>query len=110
MNLHYIVLFASSIIAAMGQLLLKLGASSSITGMLTSGKLWVGLCCYGVSTLLWIYVLSKEPLSKAYPFTALTFVLVYFLSYTILNETISLMQIVGAFVVLIGFMILALAS
>lgn len=110
MQYSYLILLASSIIAAIGQLLLKLGAATSIVGMLTSGKLWVGLCCYGLSTLLWIYVLSKEPLSKAYPFTAFTFVLVFFFSYLILHETISLMQIIGILIVLIGFLVLALAS
>lgn len=108
--MNYIILLLSSVFAALGQLFFKLGSTVSPLSMIFSVKIWIGLILYGAGTLLWIYVLSKEPLSKVYPFTALTFILVFFLSYFILNEAISLVQIIGVIIILVGFMVLALAS
>lgn len=108
--MNYIILLLSSILAALGQLFFKLGSIANPLSMIFSVKIWIGLVLYGLGTLLWIYALSKEPLSRVYPFAAFTFVLVFFFSYLILHETISLMQIIGILIVLIGFLVLALAS
>lgn len=108
--MNYIILLISSIFAALGQIFLKLGANQNIYEMLLSIKLWIGLTLYVVGSALWIYVLSKEPLSKVYPFAALTFILVFVFSYLFLNEMISMTQVLGILFILVGFVVLALAS
>lgn len=110
MIIDYIILFTSSLLAAMGQIFLKLGANQNIYTMLFSIKLWIGLIFYIVGSALWVYVLSKAPLSKVYPFAALTFILVFIFSYLFLNEIISITQVTGIACILVGFIILAFAS
>lgn len=73
-----ILLTASAVAAAAGQLLLKHGADGrqNLSGFLNA-SIAAGLILYGIGTAIWIYVLSSEKLVNVYAFTALTFVLVY---------------------------------
>lgn len=63
------------------------------------------LALYGIATILWIYTLKKVPLSIAYPFMALAFIIVPMLSYFILNEKISTNSIIGTVFIIIGLII-----
>ncbi len=47
-----------------------------------------GLGCYGLSLLVWIYVLSKADASFAYPFLGLGFVMVTVAGCTLLGEPV----------------------
>jgi len=58
------------------------------------------LALYAVVTLVWIWVLQFVPLSLAYPFMALSFVLVPVASWLLLAEQLGVRYIVG--VLLIG--------
>lgn len=66
-----------------------------------------GLACYGLSLLLWIYVLSKADASFAYPFLGLGFVIVAVAGYAILGEPMSARKILGTLVIAGGVIILA---
>jgi drug/metabolite transporter (DMT)-like permease len=101
-------------IASIGQAILKNSlnglelkeSSLNIEFVITVFSQWqilLGLCCYSFSAILWIYALSKCNLSKIYPFTALSFILVILLSRFTLGETISSNQSLG-----MGFIILGL--
>jgi multidrug transporter EmrE-like cation transporter len=105
-----LTLFCASLLAAFGQLLLKLGADGghSISDFLNS-RIVLGLASYSLSTIFWIWALSKAPLSVAYAFTALTFVLVYFASSWVLGERLPLVAVLGIGCVVLGFVLLALA-
>lgn len=97
--------------AAGGQILFKLGATGS-RGMLDflNPAIFGGLALYGVSTLLWIYALSRLPLVVVFPFTALTFVIVYVCAYFILGEVPSWQGYLGVFCVLVGLALIATSS
>jgi drug/metabolite transporter (DMT)-like permease len=81
----YALVLASVLIAACGQLLLRYGMTrigvahpDAHGGQLlvqAARSLWVigGLAVFGLSSLLWMITLSKVPLSRAYPFTAVGF-------------------------------------
>lgn len=110
MNINYVILLFSAILAALGQVFLKLGSmGGSITTILFSSQIWLGLIFYVMGSVLWIYALSKEPLSKVYPFAALTFILIFFFSYFFFNENISLRQLLGLFFIFLGFIVLSLS-
>ena len=98
-------------IVAAGQLLFKRVASdvSGISGnaailrhimfdpwFLSATALYVG------ATLLWILALREIPLSKAYPFMALAFVLVPAGAVVFYGETLGLRYFVGLGLVLLG--------
>lgn len=70
---------------------------------------WVvlALFVYGVSVLLWMYVLSKTDVSLAYPFLSLGFVFVAIFSYLFLSEPLGLQKIIGIATVAVGVIVLA---
>ncbi len=66
---------------SVGQLLFKKAAmllppQPAITDWLFNGWLIVALALYGLTTLLWIWVLRSAPLHLAYPFMGLAFLIV----------------------------------
>jgi len=46
-----------------------------IAGFLPNGYFFVALILYAALTVLWVWILSYTPLSRAYPFLALAFAL-----------------------------------
>ena len=96
-------LVVSCLLAAFGQLLFKWGAAGNAT-LIAYANPYIagGFAAYLVSTVLWLYALANERLSVVFPFTALTLVLVYVVSYFVLDEQISGRQIAGALFILGG--------
>lgn len=68
---------------------------------------FVALAVYGAATLTWIRVLQTVPLSLAYIFMSLSFVLVPAISIIVFRETLSLRSMIGAVVIVIGVIISA---
>ncbi len=93
----YFLLLISSITASLGQVFFKLAK-----GNFFSFHLLLGLFMYTLSTALWVYSLKYLPLSKVYPFTFLTFAFVLVLSHFLFGERISLINIAGALLIIIG--------
>ena len=95
------------------QLLLKQGASAgggvSIAGLPINSKLVIGVILFGLSFLVWIFILAKENLSFAFPFAVgLGYSTVAALSIFVLREPVSPLQMTGIIVVLIGLTMIAL--
>lgn len=105
----FIALLAGAIFAASGQVLFKIGASGreSLTDFI---NLWIfgGLVLYGIGTVLWIFSLSKVNLLIVYPFTALTFILVYLSGIFIFNEPTSIKALFGVSLILLGLLLITL--
>lgn len=99
----YATLVAAAVFAAGGQVLLKLGATGR-SSLVAFANLQVaaGLAFYMLGALLWIAALSKAPLNVVYPFTALTFALVYFASIVLLGERPTPLALAGVALVLVG--------
>jgi drug/metabolite transporter (DMT)-like permease len=83
-RIDYALIIASVMLAATGQVLMKLGMSAVGSGgfaaTIATGfaqpVVLLGLACYAASTVSWLIVLSRVPLSVAYPFGALSYVAV----------------------------------
>ena len=60
------------------------------------------LVLYAGFALLWVWILSFTPLSRAYPFVALAFALTPLLAGSLFGETISLRLIIGLLLILGG--------
>jgi multidrug transporter EmrE-like cation transporter len=92
-------LFLSVFFSAAAQLLLKQAAvsaeSDQIAGpsffvrALSLPSLWLGLISFGLSLALWLIVLSRMPVSKAYPFVSLGIVLTVVGGVVLFNEPIT---------------------
>lgn len=95
-----------------GQLLFKLAATSiaerraeSWLHALASPWLIAALAVYGLSTALWIAILTKEPLSKAYPFALAGAAFVPLLAHVVLAEPLSARYWLGIWIILAGIML-----
>lgn len=102
-----LLVILSALCGAIGQVLLKLGANGATQWWsFINTRLLGGLAFYALSTVLWILALSRWPLTRVYPFTALTFVLVYVASAVLLKEPVSLTVAFGAGLVLLGLVVI----
>jgi multidrug transporter EmrE-like cation transporter len=115
-----LLLFAV-ISAATGQVMLKHGmqlasARSSSTGsslvISAATSPWVlsGLVVFGISAIAWLGALSKVPLSIAYPFNAIGYLVILTASIVILHERANLLTWAGSLMVVSGVIIVVLSK
>ncbi len=104
------MLLVSVSLGAAGQLCLKYGVSllgegpsplTLIKGIFTP-YVFLGFALYGISSLVYLNVLSRLDLSYAYPFVALSFVMVTVLSWHFLGESLPLLRIIGLALIMAG--------
>jgi multidrug transporter EmrE-like cation transporter len=113
-NLPILVLILVSVLLnASAQIFLRLSARSGFASggegpvalvfdLLTRPALIGGLACYGLSILLWIYVLSRAEASYAYPFLGLGFVVVALAGWLLLGETMSIQRFGATALIVVG--------
>lgn len=110
------MLFIAVFLGVCGQLALKVGMSKgpplegislALFKALLSPYVLGGLGCYGLSSLLWLVVLSREDLSYAYPMIAIGYVVVVFLSWLLFHEPVPLTRIGGLVLICAGVVIYA---
>jgi multidrug transporter EmrE-like cation transporter len=75
---------------------------------LTSPMVWLGLVLYGVSAVLWLWVLSRLHVSVAYPLVSLGFVLTLVLGVLWLGEPFSWLRVAGCTLIVVGVSLLAM--
>ena len=115
------LLLASIVLSTAAQLLLKVGMSPTRAApAVAAGPLnalinaalspWVvaGLAAYFASAVVWLLVLSKVDVSRAYPCVALGFALTVVAAHFLLGEPASLWRIIGVGVIMAGVTIVAL--
>jgi multidrug transporter EmrE-like cation transporter len=69
-----------------------------------------GFISYGISIILWLWVLSKVDVSLAYPFQALGYIIVTILAWFIFQENINFTRIIALIFITLGLIILAFSS
>jgi drug/metabolite transporter (DMT)-like permease len=69
--------------------------------------MWVAVALYAGATLLWVRILTSVPLSRAYPFAALAFVLVPAAGYLFFHEPITLRYALGTALIVVGVAVAA---
>ena len=94
---YYVMLIVGIAIASGGQLFLKTGAMRSASGLMQFIDLYtlLGLACYGLSAVLYIVVIKKIPLSRAYPTVALSYAVVAIAAHFLWHERIGFSQLAG---------------
>jgi len=75
--------------------------------LITSVPVIVGFSMAFISAVVWMFALSKLPLTHAYPFLATSFVLVAIAGHIIFLEQLSGVRIVGLVLIMIGIVISA---
>ena len=115
---HFVQLVGFSVLLSVGQLLLKRAALqvadetalAAILKLSFSPTLWVALILYGVATVLWILILRTVPLSLAYPFVALGFVLLPLLSWWLYDEKLGMSLLAGTGLIVCGVLVVTLGA
>ena len=107
--------------AATGQVLLKHGMQVASARAADSGgslalraatSPWVllGLVVFGVSAVAWLAALARVPLSVAYPFNALGYIVILTASIILLHERANVLTWVGSLMVVSGLLIVVLTK
>lgn len=110
------IILASIALAAIGQVTLKIGmnrigalgigslgeVASALVRIASTPLVAVGLLFYVLAAALWLVVLSRVPLSLAYPMVALGYVVVVFLSWFALKEVVPPARWLGLVIICFG--------
>ena len=107
--------------AATGQVMLKHGMQiASARAADAGGSLalraatspWVllGLVVFGVAAVAWLAALARVPLSVAYPFNALGYIVILTASVVLLHERANVLTWVGSLMVVSGLLIVVLTK
>jgi len=110
------LLVAYAVALAGGQLLFKMAAmrgatdgplGERIAGSLLNGYFAAAVVLYAALTVLWVWILSFTPLSRAYPFVALAFALTPALGAMMFSEPVSVRLVIGIVLILGGLLFVA---
>ncbi len=111
-------IITATILGGVGQACIKQGVSTvgPIVGF--NERLWqavfngwvlTGFASYGLSSLLYLMVVSKKGLSFAYPFVAANQVIVFLLAWILFKEAIPPLRGAGVAVICVGTFLIALS-
>ncbi len=114
------MILISVTLAAVAQLTLKEGVNqvtdstgsitltgSSIKAVVTTPFVWGGLVLFGLSAVVWLWVLSRASLSFAYPFAALTYLFIVLVDRFWLNETVPPVRWAGVAFIMTGIVLVS---
>jgi drug/metabolite transporter (DMT)-like permease len=94
------LLFKQSGIAIAGK-----SPTQAVSALAILPAFWLSLLLYGVATLLWIIVLSRISLARAYPWVTLPVVVVPMLAARIYHEELSVRFWFGLAILLCGMVL-----
>ncbi len=100
----------SAFIGSIGQLEFKRGATDlqfDIKMLLTNYHLIIGIAIYFVSTVIYVYALSKGQLSVLYPIIATSYIWTSIFAKIFLNEPVGTTSWIGIFFILLGIALIA---
>jgi multidrug transporter EmrE-like cation transporter len=103
------VLFKKGLLMT-GEITLKSSVIGDLLKMVFQPLVFSGLILYVISTILWLLALSKTTLNFAYPFTALTFILVMLSSRLVFLESIPSLRYLGIGLIVAGILVSSVAK
>ncbi len=111
----FLILLVGLVFSVSGELLLKHGMNSVghlslqpsliVPGLLRTFAnpfILAGFVLVFTASIFWLSVISRLPLSLAYPLMSVSYVLVVLTSWLILKEDISVTRLLGVFIILSG--------
>ena len=114
LNIIIVVLFTST-----GQLLMRSamrtfntegGFMMLLQYIIQTPLVWLALACYGVSTFLWLQILSRYPVGAVYPMVALGYVIVTLGGIMFLGERVPTQAWMALTFICIGTLLLGTVS
>lgn len=115
----FLFILCSVTLSALGQTLFKTGVTrvtfpdsagplNKVASLLFSPWVLAGLSAYAVGTILWLFALRRVDLSLAYPFVAMSFIMVAASGVFLLGEPLTLAKAAGLALIVSGLLLLAL--
>ena len=115
------LILVSVTLAAIAQVTLKIGVNhvtdanggelalnaDALRQIATTWLVWLGIGIFGLSAVLWIFALSRTSLSFAYPFAALTYVLILLFDQFVLDETVPPLRWAGVAFIGVGIILVS---
>jgi multidrug transporter EmrE-like cation transporter len=107
-----IYVFLSVVLNAFAQLGMKMASQKDLSfkGLFGNVPLYFAGSLYLISIFFWLKGLQGMPLSRAYPFQSLGYVIVFGLSYLLLSEKFSGLQIIGLLIICLGIAVLGFSK
>ncbi len=110
---NFVIIMASVCMGAIGQLLFRVGMKkvgpvsivrvwAMLFKILTVPEVFIGFMLFGISSILWLSVISRNQVSYAYPMVSLGYILVLVLSALWLHEPISIAKVFGVLIIGLG--------
>ena len=109
--INFLLILVNTLILVSGQFLWKIGLLQretsfqnlqDIISLFLSPYILSGLSLYGAATVLWLFILTKVPLSIAYPIQSLAYIFAVFGAFFIFNEPLTVAKIVGVLFIMLG--------
>ena len=106
-----LLILLNTLILVSGQFLWKIGMTNrsvsfdsigAIFRVMISPYILSGLFLYGMATVLWLFILTKVPLSVAYPIQSIAYILAVFGAYFFFQEEITLWKVIGVILIMAG--------
>ncbi len=82
----------------------------TVLRMATNPSIWIGFIGFGAGSVFWLSVISRVPLSLAYPMLGLMYVIVVVEAWVFLNEGLHPLRILGSLVVFLGVAIVGFSG
>jgi len=102
------VVVLCSVMGGIAQILLKKGSNQFAPEQLLHNYwLFAGLALYGISFLLYIFMLRFEKVTILYPIISLSYIWVMMLAAIFLAEPITFKKMVGSLIIIGGVMLIA---
>ncbi len=75
--------------------------------LITVPYLWLALCAYGLSVVVWLIALSRVPVTTAYPMLSMGYVINIGLAWWLLGEVPNVQRVIGTGVIVAGVLLVA---
>jgi drug/metabolite transporter (DMT)-like permease len=86
------------------------GQASFVRAILGQPLLWIGIALWVVESIAWVLVLQKAPISMAYPVMTLSYATVPVAGLVLLRERMTTRQVMGASLIFVGVLMVAVAG
>lgn len=106
-----LLILLNTLILVSGQFLWKIGMTNrsvsfdslgAIIRVMLSPYIISGLFLYGMATVLWLFILTKVPLSVAYPIQSIAYIIAVFGAYFFFQEEITIWKVIGVILIMAG--------
>lgn len=115
---NFAMLLISVALGAAGQFLFRLGMKSygqvnaggvfkNLFSIIFTPAIFVGFVLFGLSSIIWLSVISKNQLSYAYPMVSIGYIITFLLSAFLLHEDFGPFRIIGGALIILGVIFIA---